>query len=259
MSKITAYILTFNEESNIERCIRSLTGVIDEILVVDSVSKDGTREICQRFPELRFIEQAFLGYSQQRNFAIGLASHEWILTIDADEALSTELRNSILTLKQEGMPMDGYSMNRLNWYCGDFIRHGTWYPDRSVRLFRRSKGRYTGSHVHEKMDLDPDAKTQWIKGDLLHYSFPSINFQVQKNLKYSSLMARQNQEKGKKATLFKLVFNPFFAFFNHYLIRLGFLDGIRGYYIAKQSAFYTFLKYAKMRQLEENGSEEYQP
>ena len=172
MTPISAIIITFNEEKNISRCIESLQGVADEIVVVDSLSTDSTQQICAQHG-VRFISHAFEGYVKQKNWARLQASHQWVLSLDADEALSIELRNSIIEIKQNPTA-DGYTMNRLNNYCGTWIHHCGWYPDRKLRLWNNAKGEWMGENPHDRFEMPNTSIINHLKGDLLHYTYHTI-------------------------------------------------------------------------------------
>ncbi len=249
MTPLSVSIITLNEEKNIERCLHSLKGVADEIVVVDSMSTDRTKEICLQFGTT-FIEQSFLGHIEQKNSAIERTTHEHVLSLDADEALSPELAAAILRAKEKGFPADGYSMNRLSWYCDDFIRHGTWYPDRKIRLIRKGKGSFGGLNPHDKIIMQPGSKLLHLEGDLLHYTYYTIEEHVIQGNKFSTISAKSMSEKGRKARPHNLIFNPMMAFLQHYIIKAGFLDGFNGLVIAHQQAYQTFLKYAKLMQMQ---------
>ncbi|BDD07752.1 glycosyl transferase [Fulvitalea axinellae] len=244
--KLSAVIITLNEEKNIGKCLESLQGVADEIVVVDSLSMDRTKEICESYG-VKFIATAWRGYSDTKNYANSLASHDYLLSIDADEVLSEELRTSILKIKEEKAPKEAYILNRLTNYCGKWIRHCGWYPEPKTRIWRKELGGWTGD-IHETLDFRPKS-TETLKGDLLHYSFHTIAQHVNQMNKYTDLMAKRDLEKGKKASLAKVLFSPPFKFFNKYIIRLGFLDGYYGFVVCVMSAVYTFLKITKLRRL----------
>jgi glycosyltransferase involved in cell wall biosynthesis len=258
MSALSAAIITLNEERNIERCLLSLQGVADEVVVVDSLSTDRTREICERHGAT-FIEQRFLGHIEQKNLAIERTRHDHVLAIDADEALSPELAASILKAKAEGFPSDAYSMNRLSWYCEKFIRHGTWYPDRKLRLIRKGKGSFGGLNPHDRIIMDPGTGVVQLDGDLLHYTYYTIEEHVIQGNKFSTISAQRMLDRGRKAHLFNLLWNPLIAFLQHYVFKAGFLDGFYGLVIAHQQAYQTFLKYAKLMQLQKKGPVAGQP
>lgn len=247
MPTLSVAIITLNEEKNIGRCLASVQGLADEILVVDSLSTDRTRAICMQYG-VRFVEQDFLGYIEQKRFAIALAEGEFVLQLDADEALSPALRKSMEEEKQKGFPAGGYTMNRLSWFCDRWIRHGTWYPDRKLRLARKDLIRISGQNPHDRMELYPENPTRLLPGDLLHYTYYSMDDYVQQGNKFSTIAARAMHEKGQKAGLLQLLVNPAIAFIKCYILKAGFLDGFNGYVIAKQSAYQTFLKYMKLAQ-----------
>lgn len=248
MQPLSVVIITLNEEKNIDRCLSSVQSVADEIVVVDSLSTDATKAICARHG-VRFLEQPFLGYIEQKNFALAAATHAHVLSLDADEALSPQLAQSILIAKQAGFPAEGYTMNRLSWFCDQWIRHGSWYPDRKLRLVRKERAQWGGTNPHDKLLLTPPAAEAHLAGDLLHYTYYSIDELVHQGNRFSTIAAKAMHAQGKKATLFNLCWNPAMAFVKSYLLRAGFLDGFNGLVIARQSANQTFLKYAKLRQL----------
>lgn len=246
--KISAVVITYNEERNIERCLNSLMGVADEIIVVDSFSTDRTGEICQKFG-VNFVQHPFADFAAQKNFGNSLAEHAFILSLDADEALSETLRESILDWKKNSS-IAVLQVNRITNYCGKWIKHGGWYPDAKYRLFDKSKARWAGEKVHEFLDIDSAATKGKLQGDLLHYSFYTIEQHLNTINKYSSLKAEINFEKGKKSSLFKILFAPAFKFLKIYVLKAAFRDGWRGFVIAKNSAYSDFLKHAKLRQME---------
>ena len=246
MIKVSAVIITYNEEQNIERCLCSLSPVADEIIVVDSFSKDKTTEIAERLGATVYYNE-FKGFGSQKCFAISKATNNWVLSLDADEALTPELRQSILEIKQNP-EFSVYQVPRLTNYCGKWIWHCGWYPDKQTRIYNRTKGKWVERRVHEFWKLDDDlGRSGYLKGDLLHYSFASINEHLQKIEKYSELAARESVEKGKNTNMFKVYFSPKWHFVNDYFFKLGFLDGFYGYTICRLSAYATFLKYSKIR------------
>lgn len=248
MIKLSAVIITLNEEKNIGRCIASLQGIADEVLVVDSLSTDRTEEICREL-NVRFVKQAFLGYIEQKNFALGLAAYDHVLSLDADEALSDELRGSIREVLS-AWNADGYYFNRLTNYCGQWIRHGGWYPDRKLRLVDRRKASWQGTNPHDKLMMQKDSKTLFLEGDLLHYSYYSIDQHVAQVNHFSTIKAKVMFDSGQGSSCWKMMASPCFKFFKTYFLKLGFLDGVFGYIIARNSAHSTFLKYAKVRALQ---------
>lgn len=250
MPEISVIIITLNEEKNIERCIRSVVEIADEIVVVDSFSTDKTEEICGRF-DVRFIKHAFEGYIEQKNRALDQATYPYVLSLDADEALSDKLRDSILQIK-DNMDHDGYQFNRMTNYCGRWIKHSGWYPDKKLRLVDKRLARWTGINPHDKLEMKPGSRIQHLKGDLLHYSYYSISQHAAQANNFSDITARMLKARGKKSTIFNILCNPFLKFVRDYFINMGFLDGYYGYVICRISAHATFLKYAKLRQLRRN-------
>lgn len=249
MEKLSVVIITYNEERNIGRCLDSVQKVADEIVVLDSLSTDRTKEIClQR--GVRFFEQPFLGYIEQKNKALELSANNYVLSLDADEAIDQELESSILKAKRQ-FAYKGYTMNRCTNYCGKFIRHGTWYPDRKIRLFDKRAALWSGRLIHEHVALlSLEYDSCHLKGDILHYSYYNIAEHTLQNERYSSISAKAYFENGKKSNWFKLTINPAWAFIRCYLVRLGFLDGYYGFVIAKKVAHLTFLKYRKLYALQ---------
>ncbi|MEP7374334.1 MAG: glycosyltransferase family 2 protein [Chitinophagaceae bacterium] len=244
MELLSVVIITFNEEKNIGRCIDSLAGVADEILILDSNSTDNTAEIARQKGATVY-QQAFLGYVEQKNKALSLAKHNLVLSLDADEALDKVLRDSILSVKNN-FQYRGYIMNRCNNYCGKFIRHGSWYPDSRMRLVDKSVAQWSGDNPHDVLTFTSPQAKKHLKGNILHYSFNSFEEHAAQNNKFSSISADSLFKRGKKTNLFKVVFNPFWAFIRSYLVRLGFLDGFYGFVIAVNIAHLTFLKHSKL-------------
>jgi glycosyltransferase involved in cell wall biosynthesis len=247
MNKLSVVIITYNEEKNIERCLLSVKDIADEIVVVDSLSTDSTKTICQKYA-VRFIEQPFLGYTEQKNFAAQLANFDLVLSLDADEALDETLARSIAGVKINWVK-DGYFMNRVTNYCGKWIRHGAWYPDKKLRLWNRTKGAWEGVNIHEHYQMKPDSKTGFLKGDILHYSYESIEAHVAQFNTFTSLSAIEMNEAGIKSSIFKIYLSPSVNFIKGFFLRLGFLDGYYGTMICFFNAFATYTKYLKLRQL----------
>ncbi|HEV7782239.1 MAG TPA: glycosyltransferase family 2 protein [Chitinophagaceae bacterium] len=247
MYPLSAVIITFNEEHNIERCIRSVRQVADEIIVLDSFSTDETAHIARGLGATVHQEK-FRGYIGQKNFAIKLASHNYILSLDADEALDPKLVNSILEVKRS-FSHRAYSMNRCTNFCGRFIRHGLWYPDRKTRLFDRTIARWGGLNPHDKIQLQDNFKPQYLEGDILHYSFANAEDLVWQNNRLSSIAASSLYANGKRSSWFKILVNPAWAFINGYFFRRGFLDGFDGFTIAIHTSHQVFQKYSKLYRL----------
>ncbi len=245
--KISVVVITFNEERNLARCLQSVSGIADEIVVIDSASTDNTVSIARNH-NARVVQQVFLGYGQQKNFATAQAAHNWILSLDADEELTEDLKKSLLELKKNGPAHNVYEIPRMTNYCGQWIRHCGWYPDRQTRLYDRTRGKWEEPKVHEYWRAtNPNDKKGLLKGDLLHYSFSTITEHLKKIEKYSELAALAAVEKGKTASLLKIAVSPKWHFISEYFLKLGFLDGFYGYTICRLSAYAAFIKYTKIR------------
>jgi glycosyltransferase involved in cell wall biosynthesis len=245
MPKISAVIITFNEEKKLGRCLESLKEIADEILVVDSFSTDKTKEIAESF-NARFVSHAFEGYGKQKNYALSLATNDLILSLDADEALSPELLNSI---KESDLSLDGYNMNRLTNYAGKWVRHCGWYPDRKIRLFNRKKGRWSDVPLHESVEMG--SKIGFLKGDILHYSYDSVTDHINQTNKFTTIAANEAFKRGKRSNLFKILSRPLFQFLRDYFLKLGFLDGLTGLCICSINSLSAFLKYYKIKELQD--------
>lgn len=247
MQTLSVVIITYNEERNIERCIRSVMGIADEIVVVDSFSTDRTREIAAECGA-RVIKHEFEGYIQQKNYALEQATNQWILSLDADEALSEKLRNSIKEIKSNPSA-DGYTMNRLTYYCGRWIRHSGWYPDRKLRMVLKNKAHWSGINPHDKLELVGSKNIRHIPGDILHYSYYSLEDHLQQIDRFTQIRANELFARQFKPNVWHLYFKPLHKFFKHYFFQLGFMDAYEGYQIARLSAFGIFIRYAKLREL----------
>jgi glycosyltransferase involved in cell wall biosynthesis len=241
--KISATIITLNEERNIARAIESLR-CADEIVVVDSGSTDRTVEIAGKLGA-RVVEAAWPGYANQKNRAADQASHDWILSIDADESLSEALEGELWQLKKNGSQFDAYTMPRMAQYLGRWIRHSGWYPDRKVRLYDRNKAQWVGDFVHESVKVD--GRVGHLDSNLLHFTCESLSEHLKTMDRYTTLAAEQLLDSGEKVRLGRLVFEPPWTFFQTYFVKLGFLDGVEGLAIANMAALYNFVKYAKAR------------
>ena len=251
MPKISAVIITYNEELFIGNCLKSLDGIADEIVVVDSFSTDGTEEICKKH-NARFIKHAFEGYRDQKNFALKFATHKNILSLDADEALSDKLRESIIAIK-DNWEYDAYLFNRRSNFCGKWIKHSEWYPDRQLRLFYADHGTWGKLNLHEKFLMSNGASLGKLEGDLLHWPFTTLQDHIEKMNKYSIIGAEEFHKAGKKASFLTPYIHFFWGFFRSFIINRGFLDGHDGYLICSMYAKSTFKKYKKLRVLNNNG------
>jgi glycosyltransferase involved in cell wall biosynthesis len=248
---LSVVIITFNEEANIARCLAAVADVADDVLVVDSFSTDHTVEICRQHGA-RVLQNVFAGYVEQKNFATNQAKFDHVLQLDADEVLTAELRQSIQQAKANWQHA-AYSLARLTNYCGHWVRHGGWYPDRKLRLYDRRQGRWTGLLLHEKYEVDAGQTTGQLLGDALHYSYHSIAQHVAQLNKFTSITAQELALRGKtRVGLFHLLLKPAWKFVHGYVFRLGFLDGFAGLSIAAISAWGVFLKFAKLKTRTEN-------
>jgi len=250
MIKLSAVIITFNEEEHIEKCLKSLQEVADEIVIVDSHSTDRTITICKSYGA-KIITQDFLGYKEQKNFALTQVKFDYILSLDGDEALSEELKSSILDVKNNWV-YDGYYSYRLNNYCGQWIKHSDWYPDRKLRLFKKNSGSWEGINPHDRYTLNNPKSLGKLRGDILHWIYSTYSEHNQKVEKFSSIAAKAYYDINKKSSIWKIIYRPTWAFFKAYVLRLGFLDGFNGFVICVQTAHVTFLKYSKLRELHKN-------
>jgi len=247
MPQISAVILTYNEEKNIERCLLSIKDIADDVLVVDSFSTDNTENICKKF-NVRFVQHEFEGYIEQKNWAVSQTKFPHILSLDADEVLSDKLKESILEVKNN-WKYDGYYFNRLTNYCGKWIKHTSWYPSKKLRLWDSNKGKWEGINPHDIFILERGATQKYLKGDLLHYSYYSIQEHIEQINKFSNIVALAYFKKGTKVNLLKIIIHPLWRIFRDYFLKAGFLEGFYGLVISVNCAHETFLKYVKLRQL----------
>ena len=254
MLKISVVVITLNEERNLARCLDSVKNIADEIIVADSHSTDNTPAIAAKY-NARLIQHPFTGYASQKNYASGQASNDWILSLDADEVVTPELEKSILGVKQ--LPQHNvYQMPRLTNYCGKWIRHCGWYPDKQTRLYNRTKGEWANKQVHEYWKPHDDQEyVGSLRGDLLHYSFATMSEHLKKIEKYTELAAREAVSKGRDAGFVKIRISPQWHFITEYFFKLGFLDGFYGYVICRMSSYATFVKYTKIRMYKRDNQE----
>ncbi len=245
---LTALVITLNEEANIARCLRSLSWA-DEVLVVDAGSTDRTREIASSLGA-RVLEHPWSGYGQQKNYGNQEARHDWILSVDADEEATPELRAEVeafLTANGnvDGVQHWGAEIPRKTWYLGRWILHGGWYPNALVRLANRGHSRWTEPAVHEAWHVNGPVRR--FRADLLHYTFRNVGEQVITNVKFSRLGAKVARERGERGTLGKIFLKPIFKFLETWVWKLGFLDGLPGLVISLNAAHSIFMKYVELR------------
>lgn len=241
--KISATIITFNEEAHVRRCMDSLREVADEILVVDSGSEDRTREIASA-QGARVLERAWTNYSEQKNFAAAQAFHPWILSLDADECLSELLRRRLVDIKKTDPPAAAFCFPRKAFYLGRWIEHSGWYPDDKIRLYHKDQAEWRGGFVHESVRAE--GPVQRIPADLLHYTCDSLSEHLQRLDRYTTLAAADLWRQGKRAGWSQFIGSPLVTFVKTFFFKSGFLDGYQGLFIAMMAAFYNFLKYAKL-------------
>ncbi|MFN3604599.1 MAG: glycosyltransferase family 2 protein [Leptonema sp. (in: bacteria)] len=249
--KISVAIITYNEEKNIKDCIESCYEIADEIIVLDSFSSDKTKEICNLFPKVKFFQHEFDGHVEQKNRALTLCSYEWVLSLDADERISNQLKQEILELKENKEKMnqfDGYKIPRLTYHLGKFIYHSGWYPQKKYRLFKKSKAVWLGENPHDYIHIK--GKGSSLKGDILHYSFQDLSHQIDTINKFSSIVAFNRYHQNKKFSFLKCLYKPIIKFLEIYIFKLGLLDGFAGFTVAVASSFSTFLKNAKIYELQ---------
>jgi len=252
MIPLSVVLITYNEERSIERCLKSILEIADEIVVVDSFSTDHTIEICQKYGA-RVVSLEFLGYGAQKRLAVAQASYNHILSIDADEELSDTLKQSILEVKNH-FSHSGYDFNRLNFYCNKPIHYGGWYPDTQLRLFNREYANWNTNDVHEKIMVTDHQKPVHLKGDLNHYTCQTISEHQEKELKYARMNAGILIRKKAKILPFTPWIKQYFRFLKTYLIKLGILDGYYGFVISRTVARSSFLKYSIARKELKNKS-----
>ncbi|CAN5343648.1 glycosyltransferase family 2 protein [soil metagenome] len=251
--KISAVIISFNEEKNIAEAVKSVDWA-DEILVVDSESDDQTREISESLGAKVFIKK-WQGFSKQKQFAVDNAAHDWIFSLDADERVSDKLKTGILQLKNkpENELADGYKIPRLSFYMNRPIRHCGWYPDWQLRFFNRRKGKWKDVLIHESVKMQENAKVEKLKSDILHYTIENASHHHKMiGTRYAPLAARQMFERGKRTSLLKIYTAGFTTFLKTYLLKGGFLDGLAGFTISRFAAHHAFLKHLLLWEMQES-------
>ncbi len=245
MQKISATIITYNEEQNIAEALQSLLWA-DEIIVVDSGSNDSTLEICRKFTD-RVIHRDWTGYVDQKNFAAEMANHDWIFSLDADERTSPTLRLEIQTLARSGFQKIGYKIARATFFMERWIRHGDWYPDYQLRLFDRRHGKWSGGRVHESVKIA--GEPGYLKGEIYHYTYRSLSDYLQRLETYTTLASLDYQQREKSVGAVGIILKPLATFLKSYLLKRGFQDGMPGLMAATMGAVSVFFKYAKLYEL----------
>jgi glycosyltransferase involved in cell wall biosynthesis len=240
-------VICFNEEHNIKRCLESSSWA-NEIVVVDSMSNDKTVELARQYTDSVY-QRPWAGYENQKNFALSKAGCDWVLSVDADEEISEALRDEIKDKILQARSKDGYRIPRRSFYQGRWINHSGFYPDKQLRLFKRGRGQWTGGRVHERVEIT--GSVGGLKNDLLHYPYKGvISGQIGTVNDFSSLLADEMYQKGKRFHLWLLLIRPLFKFMEVYFLKRGFLDGLAGFIIAISSAYAMFARYVKLREME---------
>ncbi len=248
---LSVTIITHNEAKNIERCLRSVKAITDDVVIIDSFSTDDTTAIAKQLGANVF-NHSFNGYGESKNLANEKAKNDWILSIDADEVLDEKLLKSILNLKDKLNNTTVYEFSRLNNYCGKWIRFGAWRSDNKIRIFNKTAVKWNLAEVHENLLIPENFEVQKLQGKLLHYSYATVASHLNKIEKYSTLGAEEAYKKGKQASFIKIYFSPVFRFIRDYILMLGFLDGKYGFIIASLTAKEVYLKYKKLKKLQSN-------
>jgi glycosyltransferase involved in cell wall biosynthesis len=241
--KLTVTVITHNESAHIAAALDSVAWA-DEIIVVDSGSTDGTADIA-RGKATRVITREWPGYSAQKNFAADQASHDWVLSMDADERVTPALAREIREVLERGPKAPGYRIRRVSHYLGKWIRSTDWFPDYQLRLYDRRAGRWNGLRIHESFRLR-EGEPAVLQGELEHYAYRDISHHLSKINGYTTLIAEQWHEEGRRTNLVMMALHPSFAFFRNYVLRAGFKDGTVGFIISMMNAHYVFLKLAKL-------------
>ena len=246
--EISFCVITLNEEDNLRRCLQSCSDLADEVVVLDSGSTDRTQAVVTQFGG-RWNHQDWLGYACQKNKVLSLASHPWVFSLDADEELSPALRDGVRCLKKQEPPDDcvGYTVSRCGFYEGRWIRHGDWYPDRLVRLFRGDRARFVGGKVHERLELR--GRVDPLPGELFHYSYRNAADHRSRCEQYARLWAETQHEAGRRVRVLTPHIQALFRWLRGYIVRRGFLDGRQGYRIASYCAVETLWKYRLLREM----------
>lgn len=247
MPTLAAVIITLNEEANLEDCLVSLQGTVQQIVIFDSGSKDKTVEIAKRYGAIVEMSAEWKGFGHQKNQALALATTDWVLSMDADERLTAELAQEIRNAIKQPNGIDCFALPRSSWYCGRFIKHSGWSPDYVDRLFKRGTARFSDDLVHER--LLPDSPSKRLSHPLLHYSYRDFSQVLQKLDCYSTASAQQAFAHGKRATIFTALGHGFWAFFRTYVLKAGCLDGAQGFALAISNAEVSYYKYLKIWQL----------
>jgi len=245
--KLSVTVITWNEAADLDAALASAAWA-DEIVVVDSQSTDETAAIARRHTD-RVVVREWQGYVDQKNYAASIARNDWILSLDADERVTPELAGEIKGLMTGSPRAAGFRIPRVTWHLGRWIRTTDWYPDYQLRLYDRRAARWTGKYVHEAVTVR--GETDQLRGELQHYAYRDIADHLETIDRYTTLSARQMHEEGRRAGFFDLAIHPPFAFLRNYILRGGIRDGAVGFTISRLNAYYVFLKFAKLRELQD--------
>ncbi len=243
MVKVSALVITRNEEGNIRRCLKSLSWA-DEVILVDAESQDRTAQIAREYTQ-RVYSHKWDGFVAQRNWTLKQAQYQWVFFLDADEVISPQLREELETLKDKEMgDYSGFEIPRRAFYLGGWVNHCGWYPNYQLRFFDRKRGEWVEGMIHERVEVR--GRVGRLKGEILHYPYPNLSFHLQRMDSYSSLRAEELYQKGRRSHFWDLLLRPIFKFLKMFFLRLGFLEGVRGFIISCFGAYYSFLGYAKL-------------
>jgi len=240
MKSLSVIIITFNAGATLEKCLKSVSELSDDIVIVDSFSTDDTPAVARRFTD-RFYQQEWLGYSRQKTFALDKTKHEWVLWIDSDEEVSETLKQQIIAADEHH---DGYYVNRKTWYLNRWINHCGWSPEYILRLFKNECGRFNDAMLHEKFECN--GKKSRLNGELYHYTYRNIRHHIEKINQFTSIAAESMASRGKKAGWRKILSHAIGHFLKKFFIKRGFLDGTAGLVVCVLGSYYVFLKYAKL-------------
>jgi len=247
---ISVVIITYDEEERLEGALKSVADLASEVIVVDSFSPDNTLDVAKKYTK-HVYQREWTNFADQKNFANDKASFSWILSLDADERVSPELREEILHIKEGEPECSGFSMPRQVFYLGKWIHHSGWYPDRKIRLFRKEEAHWEGEYIHEKLVIQ--GKIEKLKGHIHHFTYRTIADHLDRINKFSKLGAQKLYTQKKKTRWYHLVFLPFFRFIKSFFFRLGFLDGFAGLVISVLNGYAVFIRYAKLREIWKKG------
>ncbi len=253
--KISSIVIAKNEELNIQRCIESQLNCIDEVIVlVDESSDDKTFEEAAKYKNVKAEKIEWMGYSKTKQYGVDKASYDWVLWIDADEAITKELSVELNKFKDSVPDKAAYKVSRRAYFLGKWIRHSGWYPGNVTRLFNKNNAKFSASDVHEHLVVE--GETGKLHNDLEHYTDPNIHHYFEKFNRYTTLAAEELNRKNRKAKFTDMLIRPLFFFIKMYFFRRGFLDGVQGFILAVFSSTYVFTKYCKLWELNNKAGRE---